>query len=165
MRLPLALFGVSALLFVSGVGMVVMAARATRANAGAATVQAQATKPVATTIQIMRGIVDPAATVVFGAVSTTVTAAGVEDKGPSTQDEWNTVADSAAALAEAGNMLLAEGRAVDRDGWGKWSRALIESGSVALKAAEAKDASGVFASGEAIYESCDNCHRVYRRTE
>ena len=163
MRLPLALFGVSALLFVSGVGMVVMAARSTRS--AAATVPAETIKPVATTTHIMRGIVDPAATVVFGAVSTTVTAAGVADKGPNTQDEWNKVADSAAALAEAGNMLLAEGRAVDRDGWSKWSRALIESGSVALKAAEAKDASGVFASGEAIYESCDNCHRLYRRTE
>lgn len=160
-----ALFGMSALLFVCGVSFIVIAARTVRSSPAGAAAVAPAAPPVASTTQIMRGIVDPAATVVFGAVSTTITTKGVEEKAPSTQDEWNKVADSAAALAEAGSMLLAEGRAIDRDAWSKWSRALIDGGTVALKAAEAKDAAGVFASGESIYAACDNCHSLYRRTQ
>ena len=37
--------------------------------------------------------------------------------------------------------------------------------TIALKAAEARDAAGVFVSGEAIYNACDGCHRKYERTE
>jgi cytochrome c556 len=159
----MAFFGVSALLFACGVGLVVVAA-ATARRAPART-PVETVRPIASMTQIMRGVVDPAATVVFDAVGTTVTASGIDEKAPQTQDEWNRVADSAAALAEAGNMLLVEGRAVDRDAWSTWSRTLIEGGSAALAAAEARDAAGVFASGETIYAACDNCHSTYRRTE
>jgi cytochrome c556 len=126
---------------------------------------AEALKPVASVRQIMRGVVDPAATIVFNAVSTTVTASGTEEKAPATPEEWEKVANSAAALAEAGNLLLIGSRAVDRDEWSTWSRLLSESGAVALKAAEARDAAGVFASGEAIYEACNSCHAKYERTQ
>ena len=158
------LFLVSATLFVCGVACVVLAASAMRRQPTGPPAVEQP-RPVATVTHIMRGIVDPAATVVFEAVSTTVTAAGTEVKAPRTDAEWNAVADSAAALAEAGTMLLAEGRAVDGDGWVKWSRALTDAGVTTLKAAEKRDADAVFASGEAVYDACDNCHRTYRRTE
>lgn len=160
----LALLCVSALLFVCGVSFMVIGARAVRSSRADAP-GPTAVAPVATTTQIMRGIIDPAATVVFEAVSTTITASGIDEKAPRTQDDWTRVADSAAALAEAGNMLLADGRAIDPDAWSKWSRVLIEGGTFALKAAEAKDAAGVFDSGETIYAACDNCHSLYRRTQ
>lgn len=158
------LFLVSAALFVCGVACVVLAAGTVRRQPSAQAA-IESARPVATVTHIMRGIVDPAANVVFNAVSTTVTAAGTDVKAPATEAEWNKVVDSAAALAEAGTMLLAEGRAVDRDGWVKWSRALTDAGITTLKAAEKRDADGVFASGEAVYNACDNCHRTYRRTE
>ena len=65
----------------------------------------------------MRGIVDPAATTIFGAVSTTVTTTGVEEQAPHTAEEWEAVANSAAALAEADNLLRMANRAVDRGDW------------------------------------------------
>lgn len=158
------LFVISALLFVASVGFVVLSARASR-TAPAPSTAATVLAPVASVRQIMRGVVDPAATIVFGAVSTTVTAAGTEEKAPRTDEEWDAVVNSAAALAEAGNLLVVDGRAVDRGDWMRWARRLTEAGTVALRAAERKDAAGVFASGEAIYEACDNCHRTYERTQ
>jgi len=161
-RIRLTLFTVSALLFVGGIGFVVAGARALRRPAAS---EAAALTPVGSVRQIMRGIVDPAATTVFGAVSTTVTAAGVEEKAPATAAEWDAVADSAAALAEAGNLLLVGSRVVDQGEWTTISRRMVDAGRKALVAAEAKNAADVFASGEVIYETCDTCHSKYRRTE
>lgn len=162
MPLRYSLFAISALLFLASIGFVVLSARSSRHAPGESAV---VLTPVASVRHIMRGIVDPAANTVFNAVSTTVTAAGTEEKAPRTPEEWEAVVNSAAALAEAGNLLALDGRAIDSNTWMQWSRRLTEAGRVALKAAEAKDASGVFASGEAIYEACDNCHRIYERTE
>lgn len=155
------LFAISAMLFVASVSFAVLSARSARH----APAESAVLTPVASVRHIMRGIVDPAANTVFNAVSTTITAAGTEEKAPRTPDEWEAVVNSAAALAEAGNLLALDGRAIDSNNWMQWARRLTEAGSVALKAAEAKDAAGVFASGEAIYEACDNCHRIYERTE
>lgn len=157
-----ALFLISALLFACGIGFVVVGARTSRGTTASV---AETLQPIGSVTHIMRGIVDPAADVVFNAVSTTVTSAGVEEKAPSSQQEWDRVSDSAAALAESGNLLLVGSRAVDHGDWTKWSRKLVDAGVVALRAAEAKDSAGVFAAGEAIYEACDNCHKTYRRTE
>jgi hypothetical protein len=155
------LFLVSIALFVSGIGFIIagarMARRAPAANAAAALV------PVASVRQIMKGIVGPASTAVFTAVSTTETIKGVEEKAPHTDEEWEAVGNSAAALIESGNLMLVEGRAVDRGDWVTYSKALIESSKVALKATQAKSAGDLFASGEAIYESCNDCHRKYQR--
>jgi hypothetical protein len=162
MKLVHGLYIVSALLFVSSIGFVVAGARATREPEAAPAVTLT---PVATVGQIMHGIVDPAATVVFDAVSTTVTAAGVEEHAPATDAEWDKVVAGAAALVESGNLLLMGNRAVDRGDWTTYSRDLIAASTVALRAAEAKNAKGVFDAGEAIYASCDNCHRKYERTQ
>jgi hypothetical protein len=161
-RIRLTLLTVSALLFVGSIGFVVAGARALRRPAPS---EAAALTPVGSVRQIMRGIVDPAATTVFGAVSTTVSAAGVEEKAPTTAAEWDAVADSAAALAEAGNLLLVGSRVVDEGEWTTISRRMIDAGRKALVAAESKNAADVFASGEVIYETCDTCHSKYRRTE
>ena len=70
---------------------------------------------------------------------------------------------SAVALAEAGNLLMMEGRAVDKGEWIKMSQAMIDAAKVALKATEAKSADAVLDSGDAINQSCDNCHQRYQR--
>jgi len=163
MRLRHALFIVSALLFVCGLGFVVSAARSSRAQVAVA--PASTLVPVATVGHLMRGIIDPAARVVFAAVGTIVTPERVEERVPKTAAEWETVVNSAAALAEAGNLMLVGSRAVDAGDWATYSRNLTDAGAAALKAAETRDAQGVFASGEAIYEACNDCHRKYERTE
>ena len=161
MRMGHGLFVVSVALFVSGIGFVVAGARTARV--APAVEAAPVTTPVASVKQIMKGIVAPAATTVFNSVSTTVSFKGTEEKAPQTDEEWELVGTSAAALIESGNLLLMGSRAVDKGEWIKMSQALIDAGKVALKATEAKSAEGVLGAGEAINTSCDNCHRKYQR--
>lgn len=162
MRMVHWLFVVSVALFVSGIGFIVAGART--AQRAVPVEAAPATTPVATVQQIMRGIVAPAATVVFDSVGTIVSAAGIEERAPKTDEEWAEVGSSAAALVESGNLLVMGDRAVDRDDWLKMSRALADAGLAALKAAEAKNADGILSAGEVINESCDNCHLKYQRS-
>jgi len=156
------LFVVSAALFISGIGFIIAGARASQ---GAVPAAAAAPPPpaVATVQQIMRGIVGPAANVVFESVSTTVSAAGIEEKQPKTDAEWLEVSSSAAALVESANLLVAGDRSIDKGEWVTMAKAMADAGMVALKATQAKDPAGVLAAGEAINTSCDNCHRKYQR--
>ena len=148
-------------LFVSGIGFIIAAAR-TASRAPAANTMA-APMPVASVRQIMKGIVDPAANAVFNAVSTVETANGVEEKAPQTDLEWEAIGNSAAALVESGNLMLVDGRAVDRGDWVTYCKSLIDSSRAALSATQAKNAKELFAAGGTLYESCDNCHRKYER--
>lgn len=154
------LFLVSVALFLGGIGFVIAAGRTAR---DAPRIGDPVAAPVGSVKQIMKGIVGPAAAVVFESVSTTVTEAGREDKFPRSDAEWEAVGNSAVALAEAGNLLKMEGRAVDNGEWNKMSKAMIDAAKIALKATEAKSADAVLASGDAINVSCDNCHRRYQR--
>ena len=70
-------FAVGVLLYVGGIGFVIAGARASRAAPAVETPQI-ATPPVASVKQIMKGIVGPAANMIFNAVSTTVTVKGIE---------------------------------------------------------------------------------------
>ncbi len=147
-------------LFVFGVGFIVVGARSTRQTAP---VDGPVMTPVASTKQIMNGIMEPAALAVWSAVSTTVTKAGVEEKAPQSAEEWATLGNSAAALVEAGNLLMMGSRAVDRAAWLTMSRAMAASATAALKAADAKSADGILAAGETLTASCDTCHERYQR--
>ena len=111
----------------------------------------------------MRGIVAPAAGVVFNSVATTMTLSGTQERAPRTAEEWNAVGDSAAALVESGNLLMLGGRAVDKGDWMTMSRALMDASLVALKAIEAKNVEALFGSGETINASCESCHQRYQR--
>lgn len=155
------LFIVSVALFVFGIGFVIAGARSTRQQTPAA--EAPALTPVATVKQIMNGIVAPAATVVFESVGTIISAAGIEEHRPKNDEEWAVVGNSAAALVESANLLMLGDRAVDRGDWVKMSRALADAGTMALKAAESKDADGILTAGSVINTSCDTCHQRYQR--
>jgi hypothetical protein len=155
------LFVVSVALFISGIAFVVAAGRTTQ-TAGAAEVVVTTT-PIASIRQIMNGIVSPASTVIYGAVGTVVSARGVEETAPKNDEEWAVVGNSAAALAESGNLLLMEGRAVDKGDWVKMTREMIDAADKAVKAAAAKDKEGILAAGSYINMSCDNCHAKYQR--
>lgn len=154
------LFVVSVALFVSGIGFLVASARTAQKTPPLEVVVAT---PVASVKQIMQGIVAPAATVVFDSVGTTVSTSGTEERAPQTAEEWEAVGNSAAALVESGNLLMIGSRTVDTGDWVRMSRALMDAGVVALKATEARNAEALFASGEAINASCDNCHQKYQR--
>ncbi len=162
MRIVHWLFLVSIALFVSGIGFIIAGARAVREVPAAATAAITPT-PIASVKQIMKGIVGPAATVVYNSVGTSVTAKGIEETAPKTEEEWEAVGNNAAALIESGNLMLMGTRAVDQDEWAKQALALIAGGKLALKATLDKNPDDVLAAGEAINNSCDACHLKYKR--
>jgi hypothetical protein len=156
------LFLLSVALFVSGLGFIVAGARTAR-QAPAAEKASIPLTPVASVKQLMNGLIDPAAMVVFGSVGTTISAAGTEQKTPKTDAEWEAVGTSAAVLIESGNLMLMGSRAVDGAEWTTQARALMAAGMAAVKATEARDASQLFDAGGAVYEACTNCHQLYSR--
>jgi len=123
---------------------------------------ADETTPVATVKQIMAGIVMPAAANVFGSVATISDINGVEAHQPRTEAEWALVGANAAALVEAGNLLLMGDRLKDTNQWVTRTRAMMDAAGIALRATEARDVDALFDAGEAINLSCDMCHTRYQ---
>ena len=119
--------------------------------ASAAPAQQPTLKPVATVKQLMKAIVIPSSDAVFQ----------VAAKEPKNEEQWAAVQNSALALAEAGNLLMIGSRAKDRGEWMKQSQALVDLGTVAVKAAEAKDVDAVSKAGDEIYNVCESCHNKY----
>jgi hypothetical protein len=128
----------------------------TQANAG------PPIKAVATLEEVMHGMVIPNAEVVWAASGSIVTAKGVEERRPKSEDEWVDVEASATTLTEAGNLLMMEGRAKDNGRWMDRARALREAGAAVHKAAKAKDVDGLFEKGGELFEACQGCHFDYR---
>jgi hypothetical protein len=156
------LFVVSALLFISSIGFIIAGERRVQ-RAGATATDRPATMPVATVKQIMNGIVMPNAQVVYDAVGTVSDASGITETAPRNDKEWNSVADSAAALVESGNLLLMGERAVDNGDWVKMTHRFMERAKAALTAAQARKADDVFMAGGDLNLTCDSCHERYKR--
>ena len=119
-------------------------------------------KPVADVKQLMQAVVDPAADVVWGAVGTIDSKDGIQEILPKNDAEWLVVRNAAITLTEGGNLLMMDGRSKDRGEWIKHSRDLIEVGTRAIKAAEAKDKNAIFELGGEIYAVCSGCHEHYQ---
>jgi cytochrome c556 len=159
MRSGQRLFLVSAALFVSAIAFLVAAARNPRQAASAPRPVAA---PVATIKQIMNAIVMPSANVLYNAVGSSSTAAGIVEIAPKNEAEWAAVAASAAALVEAGGLMLDE-RAIDRGDWVAMTGTFRDAAQAALKAANDKTADGIFMSGGDLAATCDKCHERYQR--
>jgi hypothetical protein len=143
-------------------------------------------RPTATIKDIMDSMVDPGADTLWESVATIVSAAGVEERQPRTDEEWTNVRRHAVMLVEATNLLLMEGRQVakkgeraenpevelgpeeiekvikdDRTSWVNFAHALHDAALPALKATEARDPKALLDAGEAIDTACENCHLKY----
>ena len=144
---------------------------------------------IGTVHDIMQGIVDPTSDVLFDAVATDITAAGVNEKRPQTDEEWETVQHNALNLAEAANLLKMPGRIAanpgdktksegpdapeltpqeiqakidaDRAKWVRLATNLQDQAKKTYDAAKKKDADSVFALGEDIDMACEDCHLEY----
>jgi cytochrome c556 len=108
-------------------------------------------RPVATVAELMSAIVIPASDVVFGAAG----------EPPKDQKAWDKVRGNAITLAESGNLLLMRAPSSNNANWMKFSRALINAGETAAKAAKAKNVDAVSDAGNDVYETCDGCHKQY----
>ena len=142
-------------------------------------------RPTTTIRDLMDGMVDPSADIIWNSVSTTITKKGREEKAPHTEEEWATVRHGAIALIEASNLLQIPGRHVampgqrneqgielqpdeietrinqDRHAWILLAHGLHDAATQALQAAEAKDPAKVLESGDAIDNACEHCHQTY----
>ena len=117
--------------------------------------------PLGDVRQVMASVVDPAAGDYWDAVGWIVDSTGTEYIRPITEEEWEVVQDAAFALAESGNLLMMEGRAVDDGPWMGMVHAMMDAAMEGLAVAEARDEQGVFDMGAEIYATCTNCHLRY----
>ena len=158
------LFGISLLLFISGIGFIIASERTARAAtpATAAAAAAEVT-PVATVKQIMIGITNPAAYAIYEAVGTKTTSKGIEEIAPQTDEDWAKVESAAAAVAESGNLMLTGNRAIDKGDWVKMTHDMMDKAKLAMAAAKAKDKDKIVETGGDLNVTCDNCHARYSR--
>ena len=148
-----------------------VASKRTAANPRASAKRPATQTAVASVRQIMAAMVVPSSEVVFGSVEVILTiGGGVQEKQPRTDAEWTNVVNNAVVLTEAGNLLMIAGRfrekagpirARDRADWMMRSKELVDAGTVALKAANARDVEALADAGERIDEACDECHERY----
>jgi len=110
----------------------------------------------------MHHMVIPSAEVVWGSVGTVYTVGKTEEIQPRTDEEWLDVERSATILAEAGNLLMMDGRAKDNGRWMERARALREAGAAVHKAARARDVAQIFERGGYLFDACQACHFDYR---
>jgi hypothetical protein len=106
---------------------------------------------VATSRQIMLGLVIPAADLVWGVASNT----------PADDLAWEKVAASAVMITEAGHLMSTGPRVIDQAEWLAYSKAMADAANLAAKAAAEKNADGVSDAGNVLYETCDTCHKKY----
>ena len=118
-------------------------------------------KPVMGVRELMQTVLNPSAGVVWGAVSTVVTTAGIDEKRPQSDAEWGRVRSAAARITNAGNQLMLSPRATDGSRWMKAAQALIDTSTAAVRAAEAKNADQLFSVGGEMYTACLTCHENY----
>ena len=111
--------------------------------------------------QLMNAVIEPAAEVYWDAVGSIIDENGLDEFAPSTDEEWQAVRNAAVVLAESGDLLMIESRAVDSERWSALSEAMNAAGSLALRAAESEDSPAVFDAGAEVYFACSACHAEY----
>jgi hypothetical protein len=129
--------------------------------------------------QLMRGVLYPAANVVFFAqVENPGDVKPVPGQDPgmatdpltSTFGGWQAVENAALALAESANLLLVPGRLcangapvpMTDPGWATFVQQVRDAGMKAYKAAQAKDQEKMIDLSETVSASCAGCHRKWR---
>lgn len=111
--------------------------------------------------ELMAHVIDPATDVYWGAAGVIVDEFGEHELYPRTDEEWEAVSSAAFVIAESGNLLMMEGRAMDQGAWMTMSKQLSEVGLRALEAADARNLDAVFDMGAEVYYVCTNCHAAY----
>lgn len=143
-------------------------------------------QPKATIKDLMLGLIDTSADVVWLSVTTIVSDEGIVDTRPQNDEQWTDVRYGALRLAEAANLLMIPGRRVaqpgeksvapgielepeemdalineDRAEWNARATALRDAAMLAVQAAESHDAGRIFEVGETLEHACEGCHRQY----
>ncbi|MGH9255074.1 MAG: hypothetical protein ACRD3C_10945 [Vicinamibacterales bacterium] len=143
-------------------------------------------RPVASIREVMNSVIDPSVDVVWNSVKTVIDDGRMTDHAPAADEDWAEVRRHALIVSEAANLLLMHNRQVappgapslapgvelapeeirslidkNRDGWNFYVQQLQDSLKPALAAIDAKDPQALFAAGEQIDTTCENCHQVF----
>jgi hypothetical protein len=129
--------------------------------------------------QLMRGVLYPAANVVFSAQADNpgdVKFIPGHDPNMSTDPltssfgGWTAVENAALALAESANLLTIDGRTCSNGvavptkdpGWRNFVQQLRDTGMKAYKAAQSKDQDKMIEISDTLSTACSGCHRKWR---
>jgi hypothetical protein len=140
----------------------------------------------ATIKDLMLGVIDTNADVVWNAVSFIHGAEGIVETKPTTDEEWATIRVAALSLMEASNLLKMHPRKVaqaheksvvpgvelepaemeaniakDPAAWDRHAEDLYTAVRNVLAAINAKDVKKVFELGATIEHTCEGCHKAY----
>lgn len=174
------------ILFIAVAGLLNACSQKTPSTAPSATAAAAtgSIKTVAGVQDIMTYLVDPAADFLWESVSTTETAAGIEEKQPRTDEEWREVHKQAILLTEGANLLLidrhvaGEGRSLedhgtpgnltaaeseeairkDKQTFVAFALALRDVGEAFVAAADKRDPQAIIDAGDTMDQVCEGCH-------
>jgi len=129
--------------------------------------------------QLMRGVLYPAANVVFSAqIDNPGDAKPVPGNDPSMATDplhstfggWQAVENAALALTESANLLLIPGRncanglpvPMNNPDWSKFVQELRDAGMKAYKAAQSKNQDQMVDAADTLSAACAGCHRKWR---
>jgi hypothetical protein len=144
-------------------------------------------RPTATIQEIMDAQVDPAADDIWNSVASIVTTAGIEEKQPRTDEEWQALKLKAFLVTEGANLLAMPGRKVAPEGapldpdelagdppatiqknldmnraaFIQLAMGLHDAGLEVLSAINAKSPSQLLEAGEKLDTACENCHSTF----
>jgi hypothetical protein len=135
--------------------------------------------------EVMGHVIMPNADLLWGSVATNVTAKGVEEIVPKTEDDWERVRNYAVTLVEGTNLLLIPGRHVAAPGkkaadaselspeeieakitadpamWASHVSKLREVAMESVAAIEKKSPEAMIEAGDHLDKACEDCHLVY----
>ena len=111
--------------------------------------------------QLMNSVLEPAADAYWDGVGTIIALSGTPAIRPETTEDWDALVNHAYVIAESGNLLMLGARPKDGGEWMQMSRALVDVGEKAIRAAEAHNPQGVFDVGAEVYDVCTSCHAKY----
>ena len=142
-------------------------------------------KPTFPIEEVMGHIIMPSADKLWGSVATTVSAKGVEEIVPKTDEDWETVRNYAVTIVEATNLLLMPGRRVAAPGkteadkselppeqieqkikadpamWASHVAKLHDVAMESVAAIDKKNADALLEAGDHLDKACEDCHLVY----
>jgi hypothetical protein len=161
MRVALVTAGLAALAMSGGLALAQTTAKPATASP-AVTPAVPAERTLLSVKDVMRHIVNPAAETYWAHSGEVDDEKGANDRIPTTDAAWQINIDTAAQIAEAGNLLMMDGRARDPNGpWMKYALALNKAGIAGMTAAKAHDHDKTNDAGSAMYDACFNCHGRY----
>ena len=113
---------------------------------------------VASTRELMDGIVIPYSQMIFESVAYEN---GQLTRAPRSGDDWYQLQARAVSLAEVGNLLLMDSRRKDNGDWVAITHRFTLAAAAVAKAANLKDIDGTLLAGGDLYDTCTECHRKY----